>query len=163
MVRPVVHSIKHYVQKSIVTVVASTVNVTTLVKAVKVLSVNLVNEVVEGTIIKAVYLEYWIRAGDTAPASGVVALYKKSSDTSDPSTTEMAALGDWDNKKNVLFVQQGLYNDQDADAIAVVRQWFKIPKGKQRFGLGDELNLAVFAQGAIDQHICGFAVYKEYS
>ncbi len=163
MVRPVVHSIKHYVQKSIVTVVASTVNVTTIVKAVKVLSVNLVNEVVEGTIIKAVYLEYWIRAGDTVPASGVVALYKKSSDTSDPTTTEMVALGDWDNKKNVLFVQQGLYNDQDADAIAVVRQWFKIPKGKQRFGLGDELNLTVFAQGAVDQHVCGFAVYKEYS
>ncbi len=77
---------------------------------------------------------------------------------------ELAALGGADNKKNILYCTQGLAsNDGIANPIPIIRQWFKIPKTKQRFGLGDTLQLQIFAQGAADLDICGFATYKEYT
>ncbi len=74
----------------------------------------------------------------------------------------MAALGDWSNKKNIFYTTMGLFNDQDADAIALFKGWIKIPKGKQRQGLEDSLKIAIFTP-TIDLHICGFCLYKEYT
>ncbi len=162
MVRPVINSVKHLVQRSIETVLASAIVTTFLIVAKNVVDVNTSTEVVEGSIIKAVYVEWWLRAGDLAGGSYVFILYKGGSDMTAPTTTEMAALNDWDNKKNILFTSQALVNDQDADATPILRQWVKIPKGKQRFGLGDHLKISVFAQGAIDLHQCGVVIYKEY-
>jgi len=163
MVRPQVHSVKHYVQQSLRTVTASTVESTIVVLAENVSSVNAVNEVTEGNTVKAVYFELWLRTQDTAPGSFVVIVEKIISGGANPSAANMAALGSYANKKNILFTSQALINDQDADAIPVLRQWVKIPKTKQRFGLKDKLVLQVFAQGALDMTACGFETYKEYS
>jgi len=160
MVRPVIHSIKHYVQNSLSTVTAGGVDTVAFATAVE--TPSAVQHVKEGSIIKAVYIEQWVRAGSTTGSSGQAIIYKKSSDASNPTTTEIAALGDWDNKKNILYTTMGLFNDQDADAIAVYKGWLRIPKGKQRFGLGDTLNFSIFAP-SIDLHLCGFATYKEYN
>ncbi len=162
MVRPVVHSVKHYVQLSIATVGAGAVVTDVLVSAVAVDDVNTVDEVIEGSIVKAVYVEYWLRAGSLTGSSGQMIIYKSEGDTTSPNATDMAALGDWSNKKNILYTTMGLYNDQDADAIAAFKGWIKIPKGKQRFGLSDKLKISCLATG-IDLQRCGFATYKEYS
>jgi len=162
MVRPVVHSIKHYVQFSLTTVVAGTPQQILLVSAVARDANDSVFEVDEGSIVKAIYLEIWLRAGSTTPSSGQMVVFKQPADSSNPSAADMAALGDWDNKKNVFYTTMGLYNDQDADAIAAFKGWIKIPKGKQRMGLGDAIRVAVFAP-TIDLHSCGFSTYKEYS
>ncbi len=163
MVRPMVHSTKHYVQTSIATVVAGAKLDIILAQAVSVANKNLVQEVEEGAKIKAIYLEYWIRSSEVSPGSGICAFYKDPGGGLVFTTTELAAMGNAENKKNVFFFQQGLFNDQDADAISVVRQWFKVPKSKQRMGLGDRLIFSVFAQGAIDLVICGMTTYKEYT
>ncbi len=162
MVRPVVHSTKHYVQFSLATVLGGATLSLSIANGVDRQAVTDVDEVAEGSIIKAVYLELWVRAGDTVGASGQFIIYKKSSDMTNASTTEMAALGDWDNKRNILYTTMGLFNDQDADAIAVYKGWIKIPKGKQRMALGDFLIAQIFTP-TIDLHICGFCTYKEYS
>ncbi len=162
MVRPMVHSIKHYVQFSIATVTGGSVATSAIATGVARDSVNLVNEVQEGSTVKAVYFELWVRAGSTTPSSGQMIVYKKQSDTSNPTSTEMAALGDWDNKRNILYTTMGLFNDQDADATIAFKGWIKIPKGKQRFTIGDDLNFSIFTP-TIDLQICGFATYKEYS
>ena len=65
MVRPMVHSTKHYVQQSIGTVVVGTNENTNFAAAVEVSDKNLVTEVEEGSTIKAVYLELWIRSAAT--------------------------------------------------------------------------------------------------
>ncbi len=163
MVRPMVHSQKHYVQNSIETVTASTVTSITYIQAQPVGSINQTFEIIEGATVKAVFVELWVRAGDTAAGSGQLIVYKTSGDQGAPTAADMAALGDWDNKKNILYTTQGLYNDQDSNAIAAIRQWIKIPKSKQRFGLNDKLRMTISAAGAIDLHICGFALYKEYT
>ncbi len=158
--RAVIHSEKHYIQKSLTTVTAGAAEAIQLVKALDVPS-SLAEQIKTGSSIKAVFVEMWVRTGDTAPGTVLVTLVK-TTDDGVPTFADMIALHGYANKKNVLYHTQGLSNDQDADAIPFVRQWFKIPKGKQRFGLGDRLYLVVSAQ-ALDQHICGFATYKEYS
>ncbi len=160
--KPIIHSKKHYVQHSIQTVVAGTPKLLSIALAVDALDVNLPEEVVEGASVKACYIEIWLRSGSTTGSSGQWILFKKLSDTSNPTAIEMAALHDWDNKKNILHTGMGLINDQDADAVPILRGWYKIPKGKQRFGLGDQLKFAIFAP-TIDAQICGFMTYKEYT
>ncbi len=56
---------------------------------------------------------------------------------------------------------QGVFGDKFTNSVALVRQWFKIPKGKQRFGLGDQLFVTAQSTGQ-DFQLCGFATYKEY-
>ncbi len=141
--RPVLHSIKHYVQFSIATVTGGAVVTNGMATGVE--TPSIVSHVKEGSVVKAIYFELWVRAGSTTGSSGQLIVYKKIGDSSNPSAGDMAALGDWDNKKNILYTTMGLYNDQDADAIPAFKGWIKIPRGKQRFGLGDSLNFSIFA------------------
>ncbi len=158
--RSPINSTKHYVQKSLSTVLASASDAILIAQGVEQSAANLPTEVRSGAIVKAVFVEMWARTGDTAPGSVLMTLVKTPQNLT-PTFAQMAALHTYPNKKNVLYHTQGISNDQDADGIPFVRQWFKIPKGKQRFGLGDQLFLVVSAQ-ALDQIICGFATYKEY-
>ncbi len=159
--RPVIQSTKKYIQISLATVVAGANLNTVLAQAIDIVA-GTDNHVITGSIIKAVFVELWVRGGETSPGSTLVTLVKVPGDGVLPSFTEMVGLNDYTNKKNVLYHTQGLTNDANADAIPFVRQWFKIPKGKQRFGLNDRLILAVSAQ-ALDNIICGFATYKSYT
>ncbi len=159
--RAVIQSTKKYIQVSLATVLAGATLNTTVAHAKDIVTTS-EPDVITGSIIKAVYVEMWVRAGDTAPGSTLVTLLKIPGDGSLPTFGDMVALNDYTNKKNILYHTQGLTNDQDADAIPFVRQWFKIPKGKQRFGLNDKLVLNISAQ-AIDNIICGFMVYKAYT
>jgi len=161
LVRPMVHSTKHIVQFSIRTIEAGTTEDLLIATAVAVGSKNVPNEVEEGSSIKACFIELWVRAGSATASSGQHVLFKKSQGQGFPTTTNMAQLHDWTNKKNILFTQMGLFNDQDADAVRIFGGWYKIPKGKQRFGLGDQLAVTGFST-AIDTQICGVAIYKEY-
>ncbi len=163
MVRPVVHSTKHYVQTSLATVAAGTILSVTASNGVAVQNKDNSQEVEEGSTVKALYVELWVRSGEITPGTFIFIIEKRPAGHAAPSTAEMAALHDYDNKRNVLYTTQGLTNDANADAIAVYRAWIKIPKGKQRQGLGDRLAWSIFAQGAIDLHVCGFMTYKEYS
>ncbi len=158
--RAPIQSIKHYVQITLSTVTAGAAIADRLVNAVETRTGN-PDDILQGSIVKAVFVEMWVRTASTSPGSVLVTLVK-TTDNQNPTFADMIALHDYTNKKNVLYHTQGLSNDQDADAIPLVRQWFKIPKGKQRFGLGDRLFIVVTAQ-ALDQNHCGFATYKEYS
>ncbi len=156
-----VHSTKHYVQQSIGTVVVGSNQNTFFATGVSVAAKNVVQEVEEGSSIKAIYLELWIRSAATAAASFTFILCKLPSGLTSPTDAEMAALGDWDNKKNILFTSQGLINDVDSTALNLFRGWIKIPKGKQRMGLGDNLSWHLRTVGQ-SLNFCGFETYKEY-
>ncbi len=161
MVRPMVHSTKHYFQHSIGTVVVGTNENQPFADAVQVVDKNALNEVEEGTSIKAVYIELWIRSAATAASSFVFIVCKRPSGLASPTDANMAALSDWSNKKNILFTSQGLVNDVDSSAMSVIRGWVKIPKSKQRMGLGDRLSWHLRAVGQ-SINFCGFETYKEY-
>ncbi len=161
--RAPIHSVKHYVQTSLATIAAGAILTTVLVRGSRIQDVNSNPEVQEGAIVKAIFVELWV-LGASANASQITTLTKFPSGKSEFTTTQMAALGDAENKKNILYVTQGLAsNDGIANPIPIIRQWFKIPKGKQRFGLGDTLELQTFAQNSVALQVCGFATFKEYT
>jgi len=163
MVRPMVHSTKHYVQHSISPILAGAIETNILIHAVAVSNKDSPSEVEEGASIKACYLEAWLRSSEASPGSFIACLYKQPGTGVAFTGAQMAGMNTSENKKNVLWFGQGLVNDNNADALGMLRGWYKIPKSKQRFGLGDQLVLSIFAQGAIDLVHCGFATYKEYT
>ncbi len=124
------------------------------------------DHVKEGATVKACYVEFWV-SQDSASVVGsyTIILYKDPGGTNAASTGQIAALHDYPNKKNILFTAQGLLTPNDGGQVPVLRAWYKIPKGKQRFGLSDRLILAIRNNNAtaIDINLCGVAVYKEYT
>ncbi len=162
MVRPMVHSTKHYVQWTIGTTAAASITTNSISLAVAVVDKNATHEVEEGNSIKAVYLELWIRSAATAASSFVFTVMKRQAGLGAPDTTDLNALGQYDNKKNVFYTTQGLTNDVDSTALSLFKGWIKIPKSKQRQGLGDVLSWHLEAIGQ-SINFCGFSTYKEYS
>ncbi len=159
--KPIIHSTKHYVQMSrsqVATVAKVTID---LVLAVEGTVANAVDEVIEGATVKAVFVELWLL--DTAnDGSFIVTLEKKPSGLGDIAFAGMNALGTYNNKKNILYTTQGLSpNNGVGNPVPIIRQWFKIPKGKQRFGLKDELVINIANNGLNDLEFCGFSTYKE--
>ncbi len=161
--RAPIHSVKHYRQMSRTTVATTVTSVESIALTVAIQDVNLENEVAEGSVLKAVYIELW--ALDSAnDGSNVICLVKNAQNEVGLTTAQMNSLFTYDGKKNILFVSQGLSsNNGVGNPINIMRGWYKIPKSKQRFGLGDRLNLCITNNGPNTLEYCGFATYKEYS
>jgi len=161
--RPVIHSQKHYVQQSLATVATVSRIAIDIIVAVEGTVANLVNEVIEGAVVKAVFFELWLLDSGN-DGSNTVTVTKQPMTVAGPTFAEMAALGTYVNKKNVLFTHQGLSsNDGIGNPVQVLGGWIKIPKSKQRFGLGDKLTLCISNNGANNLNFCGFTTYKEYT
>ncbi len=164
--RSPIHSEKHYVQTSQTSVAAAATGSVAIVNAVHVenKSATTTSEIIEGSIVKAVYLEYWLLGAEASNASSsfIFTVYKVQSADVGMTFSQMNGLAGYTNKKNVLFTSQGLLGGDLTNPTPVIRTWIKIPKSKQRFGLADRLFVTVAGlAGAII--FCGFATYKEYS
>jgi len=162
MVRAMVHSTKHYVQPGLRTIVAGAVESHVIAEGTPVGVTGDNDEVGEGNSVKAIYVESWIRAGGASPGAYIMTVYKNPGTGQTFTAAQMAALFDAENKKNIIYTSQALFNDTDADAIPIIKGWLKIPKSKQRMGLGDRWIMSTEAIG-VDATICGFETYKEYT
>ncbi len=159
--KPTINSSKHYTHHTLETIAAAAISTEEIIESVSVKDVNLGREVRDGAIVKAVYIERWVRSQETSPGSFVAILVKLPGGNAAVTAVDLANLHAYDNKKNILYTTQGLSNDGASNAMPIMRGWFKIPKGKQRMGLGDKLVLVVLAQ-ALALNTCGFTTYKEY-
>ncbi len=122
-----------------------------------------VEDVEEGCKIFGTYLETWLNGqgatGLTTQFVAVVVLLK--SGALAPTAAQMLILQTYPNKKNILYTTQGVLGSKDNQSVPIIRDRIRIPKGKQRFGLGDSLNLIIAPVGQTIQN-CGIAVYKEF-
>ncbi len=161
--RAVINSEKHIVQMGINSVMGGTINNVELLRSVNVSDVTgLANQVTVGTEVKAVYIELWLLVGQQQPGSITVSFEKKIADSTVMSFTDSASLHTYGNKKNVLYITQGITPDANGNPIPFLRQWVKIPKGKKRMGLGDQLRLNISAN-VEDCTFCGLVIYKGYT
>ncbi len=163
--RAPITSRKHIFQISQSTVAQAAVDTQTVIQGIEG-SRNQPQHVAEGAIVKACYVEYWV-SQDSASVVGsyTIIMYKNPSNGSGATAANMAALHDYDNKKNIIFTAQGLLTPNDGGQVPVIRGWYKIPKGKQRFGLNDTFQIVLRNNNvtAIDINLCGFVLYKEYT
>ncbi len=163
---PPINSVKHYFQRPVTNVGAAAILNETIVDAVVLTAVNLANEVQEGAVIKAVFVETWaIGIGsDGAQSSFNMTLEKVPASAPAMTNAQSLALMTYPNKKNVLYTTQGILGSSlgGGNTTPLLKQWFAIPKGKQRFGLGDKLNLNFSNIATNIYQICGFYTYKEY-
>ncbi len=163
MVRPMVHSTKHYVQFGITSITTGLLDPIRIAVAVESTQVNQADEIAEGSKIKACYFELWLQ-NEGNLGEFIMTISKNPENGNGPTFAQQAALFTYTNKKNVLYTTQGLTsNDGISGPVNVIRGWIKIPKSKQRFGLGDTLFMNISNVSANDLLRCGFATYKEYT
>ncbi len=163
MVRPVIKSTKHIVQHTQFTVASATVTGQKDVNSRVLLSVNTADDVIEGSVVKAVFVERWLLGAIAANHTSFVIICEKAGGAvPDITFAQMAALHNYPNKKNILWTSQGLLGDNQTNAVPIIRDWVRIPKGKQRFGLNDQFRVSIAAIGADDLFGCGVSIYKSY-
>ncbi len=163
--RAVIKSKKHVFQISQSTVAQAAIVNTVFAEAQEGTSTT-PQDMEEGAIVKACYLEFWLSQDSASTVGSYTVIVQKLPGTAGlTSSANLAALHDYNNKKNILFTAQGLLTPNDGGQIPVLRGWYKIPKGKQRFGLSDRLLISVRNNNAtaIDINFCGLAIYKEYT
>ncbi len=156
--KPTINTEKHYLQFSLSALASGAITSLAICKATETRSVD--SHVRIGAVVSAVYIEMWVQSDDASAGSVICTLEKVPGTGIDMTTTESADLNAYHNKKNVLHTQMGLIPNNVTYPMAIVKGWFKIPKGKQRMGLDDDLNFNIFAQSN-GLTFCGFAIFKE--
>ncbi len=159
MVKPTINSKKHVFQTTIATAAMGAKSAIVVADSIAVPVSG--NDVLEGCLIKSVYFEYWLTGDDAAQSSFVVSIEKYNSTQTAMTYAQSIGLDVYANKKNILWTSMGLAPPNTQNPLNVIRQWVNIPKGKQRFGLGDRFafNFSGISDGI---NICGFAIFKEY-
>ncbi len=161
--KAVVKSRKHIVQTPFSGITTGTAENIVIATVVDRTIADAATEVAEGSIIKAVFIEMWLQ-NSANDGHSVMTLEKTQAGGLGGSFASMADLDSYANKKNVLFIHEGLTsNDGVGNPIPVLNGWMKIPKTKQRFGLGDGLVLTISNPSSNTLNRCGKHIYKEYS
>ncbi len=163
--KPVITSNKHIIQRSLLVIQEQSQANTLIARAKDMQDVANVTDVVTGSVIKAVWLEYWLMGEGAQPCTATWSFEKLPNDATAMTQTQGQNLNSYPNKKNLFKIGQGLIGDSNTNPIPIVREWIKIPKGKQRMGLGDELifNVSIIGEASNGGELCGFALYKEYT
>ncbi len=155
---------KHFVSLVGSTVAAGAILNTVLIDAVAAPSASF--EVNQGSVLKAIFCELWVNGSGATDTHSIfsVTVEKLSADVASMTATQSANLGTYPNKKNILYTTQGILaaGIDGAQSVPILRQWIAIPKGKQRFGLSDRLNINTSNISSNDLIICGIFIYKEY-
>ncbi len=157
-----INTTKHYVHHSPTAVASSAVLVLADIDAVALPSVNLPQEVRAGAVVKAISVEIWVLANGAPHGSFTITVEKAKGGQPDITFAQNSSgLHTYPNKANILYTTQGFIGGEANNAVPLLKQWVAIPKGKQRFALGDQLriNLSSIVQGI---QFCGMIVYKEY-
>ncbi len=162
MLAPLV-TIKHIVQNTNATVASGAVLYLELVQAVAQTAVTNQADVVEGSLVKAIYIEQWLHSIQAAGASTQqnFIIEKVPAGATPATASNLLNMMAYLNKKNVFFSSQGNMGDLNQMSIPIHRGWLSIPKGKQRFGLGDRLMVSFTATGS-SISICGMSIFKEW-
>ncbi len=157
--RPVVNTEKHLVQFSLAAVASGAISNLEILNAVASPSAN--NEIRIGAVVSAIYVEMWVQSDDAAAGTAIVTLERVDGNvTAFMTAGNSANLNAYENKKNIIHTQMGLIPNNVTYPMVSVKGWFKIPKGKQRFGADDKFMMNIHGQSN-GLSFCGIAIFKE--
>ncbi len=163
--RAPINSIKHYVYQSIVEIVNGAILNIVIADAGVAPAAAASNDVLQGSVIKAIWCELWFVGNEISGnlTSFNLTIEKIPSGLTPMTFVQSTNLGSYPNKKNILYTTQGNIGSSidGVNAVPLVRQFFLIPKGKQRMGLADQLMLNINSVGS-NASVCGIFTYKEY-
>ncbi len=154
---------KHYVQQTNVSLASGAIAVVGLVQALaRGTNRTATAHIDEGSLVKAIFVEWWLNGSGASGATTQFdfILYKLPGVGALPVTADLLNLQSWDNKKNIFFTTHGVLGGIGNQSVPIIRQWIMIPKGKQRMGLNDRIQIGLIVTGETVQY-CGFATYKE--
>ncbi len=158
--RPTVHAEKHVVQHSLFAVASGAIANLLIARGLQTHVAASATNVREGSTISAVYVEMWVTSDDTAAGTCIITLEKVQNNATKMTAAQSAALDGYSNKRNIFHTQMGLIGPNTQYPMAVIKGWFKIPKGKQRFANEDDLVLNIHGQSN-GMSCCGFEIFKE--
>ncbi len=161
-----INTIKHYVHLPTGSIAAGAILNHVVVSGVTVATAGAnAFDVEEGAVIKAVHIELWIINNGTETQTSQFEVIIEKLSTGNPlmSFAQSSSLGAYPNKKNILYTTQGILGAAvSGSPLPILKFWVLIPKGKQRFGLGDRLVVNIASFGAPTMQRCGLSTYKEY-
>ncbi len=158
-----INSRKHYVHQTNTAIASGARLSLPIVDSVLAPATATSASVTEGAEVKAVHCEYWLTGNEVSgnTTQFLLAVEKVPSGLVAMTAAQAVNLNSYQNKKNILYTTQGVLSSSiDGQSIPVIRDWVKIPKGKQRMGLGDKIIVTINAVGKL--RACGLALYKEY-
>ena len=157
-------TIKHYVQFSNTTITTGSAVGLVIADSVQAPATATTADVKEGSIIKAVHCEMWVKskASEGGDTQFSMIIEKVPANQASVTFAQMATLSAYNNKKNILYSTQGVIGDLSTQSIPIIRDWILIPKGKQRFGLSDRLVMTIGVIG-VNMQRCGIFTYKEWT
>ncbi len=156
--RAVIQTVKHILQHQAGTVAQGAVNPYATVTATKAYAGSSV-ECPVGAVIKAVYVELWVLSDTTAFGNIIVTVEKRVAAATAMTAAQSTALDAYPNKNNIFYSTQGLTPPNTANPVPFIRQWIRIPKGKQRMSLGDVIVVTI--GGIVNaQEFCGLTILK---
>ncbi len=158
--RPTINTEKHLVQFSLGSVASGALEPLIIAIGKQSVTATAATHVREGAKIANVYIEMWVSSDDVSSGTCIATLERVPGGLGLMTAADSAALDGYDNKKNVLHTFMGLIPNDVDYPMPILKGWFKIPKGKQRFGIEDQLRLNLHGQSN-GMAFCGFAVYKE--
>ncbi len=160
--RPV-QRIKHVIDSS-ATITAAVQLKTNLVKAVDAPTIAGRNEVITGSKVYGVYLKVVVASNQVTEAGAIPNVYlivwKNPSNVI--TAPAPASVGNDDTKKFVIHQEMSMIQNQvSGNPTVLFNGVIKIPKGYQRFGPNDRLDIE-FVCPQIDVSFCVQAHYKEF-
>ena len=159
--RTPIQSVKHIIQYTLTQVMSGTTAAFSVIVAEQDYTGS-ANRVPVGAVVKAVYIELWAQAGSSQPGTLSMSVEKVVAGAPSMTFLQAQSLHDYPNKKNIYYFTQGIVGDSNTNPIPFIRMWIKIPKGKQRFGLGDKVVINVTSISE-DIEYCGMAIVKHYT
>lgn len=161
--KAIINSVKHIVQRSLILVTEQTIINVGIAQTVTAEPTD-PKHVVVGSLIKAIFFEYWLLGESAQPCTTTWSIEKLVNSATPMTQAQGQDLDSYDNKKNILKCGQGWIGDSNSNPIPIIREWIKIPKGKQRMAQGDSWKFNISCVGEADNglEVCGLAVYKEY-
>ncbi len=159
-----INSIKHLINRSTIAIATGVLRNDIVADAVVAPAAAANTNVIQGCMIKAAYIEMWyVGAGTTGNIAAFTLTIEKLTGGQPLMTfTNSQNLSSYLNKKNILYTTQAINSSKidGANPVPMIRGWIKIPKGKQRFGLGDRLVVNTASVGPGE--VCGMFIFKEY-